>query len=330
MSKIGVLGAGTWGTALAIMLAQNAHSVTLWSALDSELNTLQETHTHPNLKDSVIPESVAFTKDIAEVCSDKDILLFAVASPYVRQTAQKAAPYIKEGQIIVDAAKGLEEDTLFTMSQVIKDGIGKDVTVVALSGPTHAEEVALGLPTTVVAACRNLNAAEQVQSIFMNTCMRVYTNEDILGVELCGALKNIIALACGISTGLGFGDNAKAAIITRGIAEMSRLGMAMHCDKMTFAGLAGLGDLIVTATSRHSRNNKAGFLIGSGCSAADAVRQVGMVVEGIHAIPSALKLAEKYKVDMPIITAVHKTISGELTPDEAVRLLMSREKKSEK
>ena len=256
-------------------------------------------------------------------------MLFAVASPYVRETAKKAAPYIKEGQIIVDAAKGLEEDTLFTMSQVIKDGIGKNVTVVALSGPTHAEEVALGLPTTVVAACRNLNAAQQVQSIFMNTCMRVYTNEDILGVELCGALKNIIALACGISTGLGFGDNAKAAIITRGIAEMSRLGMAMNCDKMTFAGLAGLGDLIVTATSCHSRNNRAGFLIGSGDSAEEAIKKVGMVVEGIHAIPSALKLAEKYKVDMPIITAVHKTVSGELAPDKAVSLLMNREKKSE-
>lgn len=330
MSKIGVLGAGTWGTALAIMLAQNAHSVTLWSALDDELNTLKATHTHPNLKGSVIPESMAFTNDISEVCSDKDVLLFAVASPYVRATAEKAAPFIKEGQIIVDAAKGLEEDTLFTMSQVIKDGIGKEVTVVALSGPTHAEEVALGLPTTVVAACRNLKAAEQVQNIFMNTCMRVYTNEDILGVELCGALKNIIALACGISTGLGFGDNAKAAIITRGIAEMSRLGMAMECDKMTFAGLAGLGDLIVTATSRHSRNNRAGFLIGSGDSADDAIKKVGMVVEGIHAIPPARKLAEKYKVDMPIITAVHKTISGELTPDEAVSLLMNREKKSEK
>lgn len=330
MSKIGVLGAGTWGTALAIMLAQNSHSVTLWSALDHEINILKETHTHPNLKDSVIPESITFTNDISDVCSDKDILLFAVASPYVRQTAKKASPYIKEGQIIVDAAKGLEEDTLFTMSQIIQDSIDKKVTIVALSGPTHAEEVALGLPTTVVAACRNLNAAEQVQNIFMNTCMRVYTNEDILGVELCGALKNIIALACGISTGLGFGDNAKAAIITRGIAEMSRLGMAMNCDKMTFAGLAGLGDLIVTATSRHSRNNRAGFLIGSGYSAEAAIKEVGMVVEGMNAIPSALKLAEKYGIDMPIINAVDKTVKGELTPDEAVNSLMNREKKSEK
>lgn len=330
MSRIGVLGAGTWGTALAIMLAQNSNSVTLWSAVDSELDILKETQTHPNLKDSVIPESIAFTNDISDVCSDKDILLFAVASPYVRQTAKKASPYIKEGQIIVDAAKGLEEDTLFTMSQIIQDSIDKKVTVVALSGPTHAEEVALGLPTTVVAACRNTDAAKQVQSVFMNTCMRVYTNEDILGVELCGALKNIIALACGISTGLGFGDNAKAAIITRGIAEMSRLGMAMNCDKMTFAGLAGLGDLIVTATSRHSRNNRAGFLIGSGYSADAAVKEVGMVVEGMNAIPSALKLAEKYGIDMPIINAVDKTVKGELTPDEAVNSLMNREKKSEK
>lgn len=329
MSKIGVLGAGTWGTALAIMLAQNDHSVTLWSALESELNILERTHTHPNLEGSVIPESMAFTNDISQVCTDKDVLLFAVASPYVRQTAKNASAYIKEGQIIVDAAKGLENDTLFTMSQVIKDAVGKDVTVVALSGPTHAEEVAIGLPTTVVAACHNLTAAETVQNIFMNTCMRVYTNEDILGVELCGALKNIIALACGASSGLGFGDNAKAAIITRGIAEMSRLGSAMGCDKTTFSGLAGIGDLIVTATSRHSRNNRAGYLIGAGDTAEDAVKKVGMVVEGINAIAPALKLAEKYGVDMPIITAVYKTIVGELTANEAVTMLMNREKKSE-
>lgn len=329
MSKIGVLGAGTWGTALAIMLAQNDHSVTLWSALESELNILERTHTHPNLEGSVIPESMAFTNDISQVCTDKDVLLFAVASPYVRQTAKNASAYIKEGQIIVDAAKGLENDTLFTMSQVIKDAVGKDVTVVALSGPTHAEEVAIGLPTTVVAACHNLTAAETVQNIFMNTCMRVYTNEDILGVELCGALKNIIALACGASSGLGFGDNAKAAIITRGIAEMSRLGSAMGCDKTTFSGLAGIGDLIVTATSRHSRNNRAGYLIGVGDTAEDAVKKVGMVVEGINAIAPALKLAEKYGVDMPIITAAHKTIVGELTANEAVTMLMNREKKSE-
>lgn len=330
MSKIGVLGAGTWGTALAVMLAQNSNDVTLWSALDDELEVLKTTHSHPNLEGSVIPENIIFTSDISNVCTDKDILLFAVASPYVREAAKKASPYIKDGQIIVDAAKGLEEDTLFTMSQIIEDSIDKNVTVVALSGPTHAEEVALGLPTTIVAACHSLEAAEIVQNIFMNTCMRVYTNDDILGVELCGALKNIIALACGISTGLGFGDNAKAAIITRGIAEMSNLGMAMNCDKMTFSGLAGIGDLIVTATSRHSRNNKAGFLIGNGYSAKDAIKKVGMVVEGVHAIPSALKLAEKYNVDMPIIASVNEVINGTLSPEKAVSLLMNREKKSEK
>ena len=330
MRKIGILGAGTWGTALAIMLAQNENHVTLWSALQDELDALKANYTHPNLKDAVIPKSITFTNDISDVCTDKDILLFAVASPYIRTTAEKASHYIKDGQIIVDAAKGLENDTMFTMSQVIKDAVKKDIIVVALSVPTNAEEVALGLPTTVVAACSNSDAAKQVQNIFMNTCMRVYTNDDILGVELCGALKNIIALACGISTGLGFGDNAKAAIITRGIAEMSRLGMAMNCDKMTFAGLAGLGDLIVTATSRHSRNNRAGFLIGSGYTAEEAIQKVGMVVEGVHAIPCALKLAKRYNVDMPIITTVHKTINGELTPNEAVSFLMNREKKSEK
>ncbi|MGN1123242.1 MAG: NAD(P)H-dependent glycerol-3-phosphate dehydrogenase [Eubacterium sp.] len=329
MRKIGVLGAGTWGTALAIMLAGTSNDVTVWSALESEIDTLSNTRRHPNLKDAVIPDSVKFTKSLEEICTDRDVLLFSVASPFVRQTAQKASPYIKNGQLIVDVAKGIESSTMLTMSQVIKDAIDKDITVVALSGPSHAEEVAINLPTTIVSACEDMNAARQVQDIFMNTCMRVYTNEDILGVELCGALKNIIALACGISKGLGYGDNATAAIITRGIAEIARLGSAMGCQRQTFAGLAGIGDLIVTATSRHSRNNTTGYLIGQGLTAGEAVKQVGMVVEGINALPSALKLAKKYNVDIPIIEAVDKTVNGGVPPLDAVNSLMTRDKRNE-
>lgn len=329
MKKIGVLGAGTWGTALAIMLKETGNDVTVWSALDKEIDILASTHKHPNLKGAIIPKGMKFTKSIEEVCTDKDVLLFSVASPFVRQTAEKASPYIKEGQLIVDVAKGIEDNTMLTMSQVIEDAVDKPVTVVALSGPSHAEEVAINLPTTIVSACKDLKAAKKVQDIFMNTCMRVYTNEDILGVELCGALKNIIALACGISKGLGYGDNAAAAIITRGIAEMSRLGTAMGCSRQTFSGLAGIGDLIVTATSCHSRNNKTGILIGQGVSPQDAVKQVGMVVEGINALPSALKLAEKYNVDIPIIEAVNSTVMNGVSPLEAVNNLMTRDKKNE-
>lgn len=329
MKKIGVLGAGTWGTALAIMLAETGNEITVWSAVESEIDYLAKNRKHPNLQGAQIPESIKFTKSIEEICTDRDVLLFSVASPYVRQTAKNASPYLKENQLIVDVAKGIEDNTMLTMSEVIKDAVDKNVTVVALSGPSHAEEVALNLPTTIVSACKDIEAARQVQDIFMNTCMRVYTNEDILGVELCGALKNIIALACGISKGLGYGDNATAAIITRGIAEISRLGVAMGCSRQTFAGLAGIGDLIVTATSLHSRNNKTGILIGQGVAPDEAVRQVGMVVEGINALPSALKLAKKYNVDIPIIEAVDKTVNGGVPPLDAVNSLMTRDKRNE-
>ena len=301
MKKIGVLGAGTWGMALARMLSNTGHDVMVWSAIEREIDEFSTTRVHPNLPDMKIPEEIKFTKRIEDVCAEKDILLFAVPSVFVRSTTAAAAAYIPDGQVIVDVAKGIEADTLYTMSQVIKDELGKDgkhqhVKLVALSGPTHAEEVSLDMPTTIVSACEDLHAAEMVQDVFMNTCMRVYTNVDMLGVELCGAMKNIIALAAGISVGLGYGDNAKAALITRGIAEISRLGLAMGCQKQTFNGLAGIGDLIVTATSLHSRNNRAGMLIGKGCTPDEAVKEVGMVVEGINALPAAMRLKEKYLV----------------------------------
>ena len=327
--KIGVLGAGTWGMALARMLSKTGHDVMVWSAIEAEIDEYSTTRRHKNLPGMVIPDEIVFTKDIAEVCKDKDILLFAVPSIFVRGTTEKARDYIPDGQIIVDVAKGIEADTLYTMSQVIKDGKHSHVKVVALSGPTHAEEVALDLPTTIVSACEDETSAKLVQDIFMNTCMRVYTNDDVLGVELCGALKNIIALAAGISAGLGFGDNAKAAIITRGMVEMTRLGLKMGANKDTFPGLAGIGDLIVTATSMHSRNNKCGILIGQGVKPQEAIKQVGMVVEGVNALPAAMKLKDKYDVEMPISEMVNEIVNEKIAPHDALVALMTRDKKNE-
>ena len=328
--RIGVLGAGTWGVALARMLSKAGHDVMIWSALEQEIDQLSATHTHPNLPGMEIPEAITYTKAIETVCQGKEILLFAVPSPFVRATARKAAPYVKDGQVIVDVAKGIEADTLKTMTQIIRDEIPNPaVKLVALSGPTHAEEVAKDMPTTIVSACEDLAAADLVQEVFTTGCMRVYTNDDVHGVELCGALKNVIALASGIATGLGCGDNARAALITRGIAEISRLGAAMGCREQTFGGLAGIGDLIVTATSMHSRNNRCGMLLGQGLSKEEATAKVGMVVEGLNALPAALRLAEQYRVEMPIVETVDAVVNGKLPAAEAVQHLMTRGQKSE-
>ena len=343
MKKIGVLGAGTWGMALARMLCNAGNEVIVWSALGAEIDDLTKTRQHPKLPEMVIPDALQFTKSIEEVCTGKDILLFAVPSVFVRSTSAAARPFIPDGQVIVDVAKGIEADTLMTMSEVIRselekeDGktrVPRDVKIVALSGPTHAEEVATDLPTTIVSACGDMATAEMIQDVFMGTpdnrtCLRVYTNTDVKGVELCGALKNIIALAAGVSTGLGYGDNARAALITRGLAEIVRLGMKMGCIEQTFYGLAGVGDLIVTATSRHSRNNRAGFLIGQGTAPDEAVRKVGMVVEGINAIPAAVRLAQEYDVEMPIVSFMDDVVRHGKDPGEAVVQLMGRRKKSE-
>ncbi|MBR5869325.1 MAG: NAD(P)-dependent glycerol-3-phosphate dehydrogenase [Clostridia bacterium] len=334
MIHVGVLGAGTWGMALARMLARSGADVTVWSALPREVEEFAATRRHPNLPGMEIPAEIAFTGELATVCHDKDVLLFAVPSVFVRDTARKAAPHIPQNQLIVDVAKGIEPGTLLTLTGVIEDELHKigntTCRLVALSGPTHAEEVALDKPTAIVSACADPDAAEQVQDVFMNTCLRVYTNPDILGVELCGALKNIIALASGVSIGLGFGDNAKAAIVTRGMVEIARLGRAMGCREETFYGLAGVGDLIVTATSVHSRNNRAGILMGQGVAPADAVARVGMVVEGVNALPAAMELAERFGVELPIIAAVNAVVNGGADPAETVMNLMTREKKPER
>ena len=330
MKKIGVLGAGTWGMALARMLCINGHSVTVWSALEQEIDALAQTRRHPNLPGMVIPEEIEFTKDVEQACRGMDILLFAVPSPFVRATARKAAPFVTEGQIIVDVAKGIEADTLYTMTKIIAEEVKNPcVPMVALSGPTHAEEVARDLPTTIVSASENAAAATVIQQVFGGSCMRVYTNSDVLGVELCGALKNIIALASGVALGLGYGDNTKAALITRGIAEIARLGEAMGCRAETFGGLAGIGDLIVTATSVHSRNNRCGMLMGQGVAPADAVKQVGMVVEGVNALPAAMRLAKVYGVEMPIVAAVNAVVNEGAAPKDTVAMLMGRDQKAE-
>ncbi len=332
--KIGVLGAGTWGIALAKMLSESSHDVTVWSALKEEIDTLESTHTHPKFRDVVLPAAIKYTADIAEACSEKDILITAVPSVYIRSTAKTAAPHLQNGQIIVSVAKGIEEDTLMTMTEVIADELGdiikeKSIKIAALSGPTHAEEVIRDMPTTILSACPDLKTAETIQDVFMNTCMRVYTNPDIHGVELCGALKNIIALASGMLKGLGLGDNIKAALITRGLAEIRRLGMKIGCCEQTFYGLAGMGDLIVTALSVHSRNYQAGILIGKGYEAESAIKEVGMVVEGINALKPAMKLSALYGVELPIISSVYSVVYDGAPPAAAVNKLMSREKRSE-
>ena len=330
--KISILGAGTWGMALARLLANKGYAVTVWSALEAEIEAYRMGKGNQYLPDMEIPASIVFTGDMEEACTDRDIVLFAVPSVFVRTTAEKAAKYIKNGQIIVDVAKGIEAHTLCTMSEIIQDEFtkaGVEARYVVLSGPTHAEEVAKDLPTTIVSTSADLEAAKIVQDTFNTDRMRVYTNLDSKGAELCGALKNIIALASGISKGMGFGDNARAALLTRGMAEITRLGIKMDCEESTFYGLTGIGDLIVTATSEHSRNNRAGFLIGQGFSVEEAKKKVGMVVEGINAIPSAIELADKYQVEMPLIQAVNRIINEGCDPKEEIEKLMRRTKKME-
>ena len=332
MIKIAVFGAGTWGIALARLLAVNGRDVTVWSAIPTELKSLSTTHRHPNLPGMELPSSMHYTADIEEACAGKDILLFAVPSPFVRTTAKKAAPYITNDQLIVDVAKGIEDKTLMTMSEIIEDELAKQkcsARVVALSGPTHAEEVARDMPTLIVAASEDENAAKTVQKAFSTPTFRVYTNNDRRGTELGGAVKNVIALAVGIALGLGYGDNAKAALITRGNAELSRLGTAMGCKPETFSGLSGMGDLIVTCTSMHSRNLHAGMLLGRGKTAEEATTEVGQVVEGINALPAACRLAKKYKVDMPIVQSVDAILGGRMPACNALASLMGRDLKRE-
>ena len=327
MSRITVLGAGTWGTALSRVLANAGHDIIVWSALPEELEVLDETRIHKNLPGMTVPASICFEKDLEKALRERDFVLFAVPSVFVRNTAQKASEYVRE-EILIDVAKGMEGSTLLSLSEVIQEEIPEG-RIVAFSGPSHAEEVARDMPTTIVSASKDLEAAKAVQELFKDTCIRVYTNEDIKGVELCGAFKNVIAIASGIAKGLGYGDNTKAALITRGMAEITRLGIAHGGRKETFAGLAGIGDLIVTATSDHSRNNRFGYYIGQGLTVEEAKEKVGMVVEGINALRPTLELAKRYGVEMPISEEICKVLFEGKSAKDAVEQLMSRDFKAE-
>ena len=329
MKKIGVIGAGSWGIALAHLLANNGHEVTVWSIIEDEINMLKEKHEHVDKLPGVkLNDSIEYTTDLKTSCMDKDFLVLAVPSPFTRSTSHSMKEYIAEGQIIVNVAKGVEEATLMTLSQIIEEEIPQ-ANVCVLSGPSHAEEVGRGLPTTVVIGAKDQATAELLQTAFMNDFFRVYTSSDILGIELGAALKNVVALAAGIADGLGYGDNTKAALITRGITEIARLGIAMGGKFETFCGLTGIGDLIVTCASMHSRNRRAGILIGQGKTYDEAMAEVKMVVEGVYSAKAAMGLSKKYNVDLPIIEQVNLVLFENKTAKEAMKDLMHRDKKDE-
>ncbi len=324
-----MLGAGSWGIALANVLASNGHSVTVWSALKDEIEMLNENREHltklPGVK---LPETMIFTDSLEEAMKEKVLLVMAVPSSFVRKTASQMKEFYNDGQVIVNVAKGIEEATLMTMSEVISDEI-EDAKIAVLSGPSHAEEVGRAIPTTIVAGAAKKETAEFVQNFFMNDVFRVYTSPDVTGIEVGAALKNVVALAAGIADGLGYGDNTKAALITRGMAEITRLGVAMGGDAETFYGLSGIGDLIVTCASMHSRNRRAGILIGQGKTMDEAMNEVQMVVEGVFSAKAAMKLAKKYNVSMPIVESVNAVLFENESATTRVKDLMLRDKKSE-
>lgn len=329
MANVGIMGAGSWGTALALLLHKNGHQVTVWSINEDEVKMLSEKREHESKLPGVkIPEDMMFTTDIESTVKGKDFVVLAVPSPFTRSTSRNMCPFIAEGQIIVDVAKGIEESTLMTLSQQIEEEIPQ-ADVAVLSGPSHAEEVGRGLPTTVVIGARTKKTADYLQEMFMSEVFRVYTSPDMLGMELGGSLKNVIALAAGIADGMGYGDNTKAALITRGIAEIARLGVKMGGAVETFSGLTGIGDLIVTCASVHSRNRKAGYLMGQGKSMQEAMDEVQMVVEGVYSAKAAVKLGEKYGVSLPIINKVSEVLFDGKDPKEAVNELMLRDNKAE-
>ncbi|MBS7008383.1 NAD(P)H-dependent glycerol-3-phosphate dehydrogenase [Anaerostipes sp.] len=329
MKKVSVIGAGSWGSALAVLLANNGHEVTLWSHDPKEIDMLmKEREQKDKLPGVKLPENVKVSGDLEETLTGRDVIVMAVPSPVVRSMAGRMAPFIKEGQVIVNVAKGIEDETFKTLTEIIEEEIPGAVVCV-LSGPSHAEEVGRKLPTTCVVGAKKESVAVMLQDLFMNEVFRVYTSPDIMGIELGGALKNVIALAAGVTDGLGYGDNTKAALMTRGIAELTRLGAALGGKIETFTGLTGIGDLIVTCTSVHSRNRKAGLLMGQGYSPKEAMDEVKMVVEGVYSAKAALGLARRNHVNVPIIEEVNKVLFEEKDPKEAVADLLLRERKKE-
>ena len=331
MAKISVIGSGGWGIALTILLHKNGHNLTIWSFDKKEAEELKKTRQNKTkLPNILLPEDVKVTDDLKEAVDDKDILILAVPSKAIRSVSKSLKNIIKDNQIVVNVAKGLEEDTLETMTDIIEEELkGKKTQVAVLSGPSHAEEVGKGIPTTCVVSAHNKELTLYLQNIFMNPSFRVYTSPDMLGIEIGGALKNVIALAAGIADGLNYGDNTKAALITRGIKEISALGVAMGGEQSTFYGLTGLGDLIVTCASMHSRNRRAGILLGQGKTLDEAIKEVNMVVEGIYSAKSALMAAKKYNVEIPIIEQVNAVLFENKNAAEAVNELMIRDKKLE-
>ncbi|HHX60727.1 MAG TPA: NAD(P)H-dependent glycerol-3-phosphate dehydrogenase [Epulopiscium sp.] len=327
--KICVMGAGSWGLALALLLDDNHHEVTVWCYSKEEKEAIElEGENKRCLPGVQIPKRMKFTTSDEDAIKDKDIVVIAIPSEFMRENIQQMAPFIKEHQIIVNVSKGLEYSTLSRLSEVIQSELPNN-PIVVLSGPSHAEEVSRRLPTTVTVSSQSKQAAHEIQTVFMTDYFRVYTNPDLMGVELGAALKNVIAFAAGALEGMGYGDNTKAALMTRGLTEITRLGVAMGANQQTFSGLSGIGDLIVTCTSPHSRNRYAGELIGKGYSLEEALEKVNMVVEGVHTAKGAYLLKEKYNVQMPIITAVYKTLFEGLTVKDALHSLMVRDKKDE-
>jgi len=327
MKKISVIGFGSWGIALASVLDKNGHDVTAWDN-EAYVNELIETRRNNYLPEVVIPSSIKITHDIETAAKHAEIFVLGLTSKAVSITAPIFAPYFTEGKIVVSGAKGLEETSQIRISQYLQK-ICNGCSVAVLTGPSHAEEVLKNIPTTIVAAAEDEKIAEIVQDIFLSESFRVYTSTDLIGAEIGGALKNVIAVAAGCSDGLGFGDNTKAALITRGIAEITRLGVAMGAKEQTFAGLSGIGDLIVTCTSQHSRNWRAGSMLAKGKMLDDVLKEVGMVVEGVDTAKTALQLARKYNVEMPIVEEINKVIFENKSPKDAVVDLMLRERKEE-
>lgn len=329
MKQIGVIGAGSWGTALAITLSGKGHQVKIWDVKPEHLEELAANRENvrylPGIK---FDDNLQIAKTIQETVSDADLVLFSAPAQHFRSALENAMPYLKPEMILVNVAKGIEQKTLLRMSEIAFEKL-PEAKYVVLSGPSHAEEVGRKLPTTVAAACTDLSLAEEVQEIFITDRFRVYTTEDVVGVELGGALKNIIALAAGISDGMGFGDNAKAALMTRGLAEIKRLGLKLGADPATFAGLTGVGDLIVTCTSMHSRNRRCGIMIGEGMDPKEATEKVGMVVEGMFTTEAAYDLSKREQVEMPITEQLYNVINGKTTAAAAETMLMGREKKHE-
>lgn len=328
MKNITVMGAGGWGLALGLLLNDEGHHVTFWCYDEKEKNDiLQHRENKRCLPGVKIPVEVAFTTDMQQALLDADVAIIAVPSKAIRSTAKLMAPVIPEKTIVVNVSKGIEDESLKRLSEVIEEVLPNDVVV--LSGPSHAEEVARHVPTTVVVSSNNMKSAAKIQDLFMNKYFRVYTNEDLIGIELGGALKNVIALAAGIVEGIGYGDNTMAALITRGIAEISRLGIAMGGKPSTFAGLTGIGDLIVTCTSGHSRNRRAGELLGQGYTIEEAMEKVNMVVEGVPTTKAGYALMKKYEVEMPILSAIYAALFEKVPVAETIEALMMRDKKDE-